>query len=200
MIKKILPRILILLAVATLVSAIIVSSVFAKYTTNDSLPEAVKVRPTQFNVEYAVAYSGKATSADLMYANFSSDPYEGSEDKTFIYDVTAKLVDSEVSANLILKITFDPEMNTLINSNAAGISVTFSAYKVSEGGTETPLSLNQNGAEWTSAPDLLEIGSTNLTNTYRIKFTVHYTAGGTGAFIPDAIKVDVIATQVDPMK
>ena len=199
MIKKILPRILILLAVVTLVSAIIVSSVFAKYTTNDSLPEAVKVRPTQFNVEYAVAYSGKATSADLMYANFSSDPNEGPEDKTFIYDVTAKLVDSEVSANLILKITFDPEMNTLINSNAAGISVTFSAYKVSEGGTETPLSLNQNGAVWTSAPDLLEIGGTD-TNTYRIKFTVHHTAGGTGEFIPDAIKVDVIATQVDPMK
>lgn len=199
MIKKILPRILILLAVATLVSAIIVSSVFAKYTTNDSLPDVVKVRPTQFNVEYAVAYSGKATSADLMYANFSSDPNEGSEDKTFIYDVTAKLVDSEVSANLILKITFDPEMNTLINSNEAGIFVTFSAYKVSEGGTETPLSLTQNGAEWTSDSDLLEIGGTD-TNTYRIKFTVHYTAGGTGAFIPDAVKVDVVATQVDPMK
>ena len=200
MIKKILPRILILLAVATLVSAIIVSSVFAKYTTNDSLPEAVKVRPTQFNVEYAVAYSGKATSADLMYANFSSDPYEGSEDKTFIYDVTAKLVDSEVSANLILKITFAPEMNTLINSNEAGISVTFSAYKVSEGGTETALSLTQNGAVWTSAPDLLEVDKPNQTNTYRIKFVVKNTAGGTGEFIPDAIKVDVIATQVDPMK
>lgn len=199
MIKKILPRILILLAVATLVSAIIVSSVFAKYTTNDSRPE-VTVRPTQFNVEYAVAYSGKATSADLMYANFSSDPDAGPGDKTFIYDVTAKLVDSEVSANLILKITFAPEMNTLINSNAAGISVTFSAYKVSEEGTETPLSLTQNGAVWTSDSDLLEIGSTNLTNTYRIKFTVHHTAGGTGEFIPDAVKVDVIATQVDPMK
>ena len=199
MIKKILPRILILLAVATLVSAIIVSSVFAKYTTNDSRPE-VKVRPTQFNVEYAVAYSGKATSADLMYANFSSDPNEGSGDKTFIYDVTAKLVDSEVSANLILKITFAPEMNTLINSNEPGISVTFSAYKVSEGGTETALSLTQNGAVWTSAPDLLEVDKPNQTNTYRIKFTVHHTAGGTGEFISDAIKVDVVATQVDPMK
>lgn len=199
MIKKILPRILILLAVATLVSAIIVSSVFAKYTTNDSRPE-VTVRPTQFNVEYAVAYSGKATSADLMYANFSSDPNEGSGDKTFIYDVTAKLVDSEVSANLILKITFAPEMNTLINSNEAGISVTFSAYKVSEGGTETALSLTQNGAVWTSAPDLLEVDKPNQTNTYRIKFVVKNTAGGTGAFIPDAVKVDVIATQVDPMK
>ena len=199
MIKKILPRILILLAVATLVSAIIVSSVFAKYTTNDSRPE-VKVRPTQFNVGYAVAYSGKATSADLMYANFSSDPNEGSGDKTFIYDVTAKLVDSEVSANLILKITFAPEMNTLINSNEAGISVTFSAYKVSEGGTETALSLTQNGAVWTSAPDLLEVDKPNQTNTYRIKFVVKNTAGGTGEFIPDAIKVDVVATQVDPMK
>lgn len=198
MIKKIVSRVLIVLTVATLVSAILMSAVFAKYISNDSRP-AVTVRPTQFNVEYAVAYSGKATSADLMYANFSSDPDEGPGDKTFIYDVTAKLVDSEVSANLILKITFAPEMNALINSDAAGISVTFSAYKVS-GGTETALPLTQNGAEWTSASDLLEVDKPNKTNTYRIKFVVKNTAGGTGAFIPDAVKVDVIATQVDPMK
>lgn len=199
MIKKIVSRVLIVLTVATLVSAILISAVFAKYISNDSRP-AVTVRPTQFNVEYAVAYSGKATSADLMYANFSSDPDEGPGDKTFIYDVTAKLVDSEVSANLILKITFAPEMNALINPNKAGISVTFSAYKVS-GGTETPLSLTQNGAVWTSASDLLEVDNPNkTTNTYRIKFVVKNTAGGTGAFIPDAVKVDVIATQVDPMK
>ena len=199
MIKKIVSRVLIVLTVATLASTILISAVFAKYTSNNG-PLEVTVRPTQFNVEYAVAYSGKATSADLMYANFSSDPDEGPGDKTFIYDVTAKLVDSEVSANLILKITFAPEMNALINPNKAGISVTFSAYKVSEEGTETPLSLTQNGAVWTSASDLLEVGSTNLTNTYRIKFTVHHTAGGTGEFISDAVKVDVIATQVDPMK
>jgi hypothetical protein len=91
-------------------------------------------------------------------------------------------------------------MNALINPNKAGISVTFSAYKVS-GGTETPLSLTQNGAVWTSASDLLEVDNPNkTTNTYRIKFVVKNTAGGTGEFIPDAVKVDVIATQVDPMK
>ena len=48
-----------------------------------------------------------------------------------------------------------------------------------------------------SARDLLAIGTTN---TSRVKFTVSHTAGGTGEFISDAVKVDVIATQVDPMK
>lgn len=189
MIKKIVSRVLIVLTVATLVSAILMSAVFAKYTSNNG-PLEVTVRPTQFNVSISSA------SSNVMTANFADD---GPGDKTFIYDVTAKLVDSEVSANLILKITFDPEMNTLINPNKAGISVTFSAYKVS-GGTETPLSLTQNGAEWTSASDLLEVDKPNKTNTYRIKFVVKNTAGGTGEFIPDAVKVDVIATQVDPMK
>ena len=49
--------------------------------------------------------------------------------------------------------------------------------------------------------DLLEVDNPNkTTNTYRIKFVVKNTAGGTGEFIPDAVKVDVVATQVDPMK
>ena len=189
MIKKILPRILILLAVATLVSAIIVSSVFAKYTTNDSLPDVVTVRPTQFNVLISSA------SSNVMTANFADN---GTGAKTFSYDVTVKSADSEVAAYITLKLTLSPEMKTLVDRApaTAGISCDYAVYKVS-GSTETALSGTESDAIWMSEPDLLEIGATN---TYRVKLTVSHTAGGTGEFISDAIKVDVIATQVDPMK
>lgn len=191
MIKKILPRILILLAVATLVSAIIVSSVFAKYTTNDSLPEPVKVRPTQFNVLIGSA------SSNEMAVNFAADG-DANTEKVFSYDVTVNSADNEVAAYITLKLTLSPEMKTLVDRApaTAGISCEYAVYKVS-GSTETALSGTENDAIWMSEPDLLEIGATN---TYRVKLTVHHTAGGTGEFIPDAIKVDVIATQVDPMK
>ena len=195
MIKKILPRILILLAVATLVSAIIVSSVFAKYTTNDSRPE-VTVRPTQFNVLISSA------SSNMMAVNFAADG-DAATEKVFSYDVTVNSADNEVAAYITLKLTLSPDMKTLVDRApaTAGISCDYAVYKVS-GSTETALSGTASDAIWMSEPDLLEIGATN---TYRIKLTVHHTAG-TGSnfdnaeFISNAITVDVVATQVDPMK
>ena len=188
MIKKIVSRVLIVLTVATLVSAILISAVFAKYISNDSRPE-VTVRPTQFNVLISSA------SSNVMTANFADN---GTGAKTFSYDVTVKSADSEVAAYITLKLTLSPDMKTLVDRApaTAGISCDYAVYKVS-GSTETALSGTASDAIWMSEPDLLEIGATN---TYRVKLTVHHTAGGTGEFISDAIKVDVIATQVDPMK
>ena len=189
MIKKIVSRVLIVLTVATLVSAILISAVFAKYISNDSRP-AVTVRPTQFNVSISSA------SSNVMTANFADD---GATAKTFSYDVTVKSADSEAAAYITLKLTLSSAMKTLVDraSTTAGISCKYAVYKVSEEGTETALSGTANGSVWTSARDLLAIGKTN---TYRVKFTVSHTAGGTGEFISDAVKVDVVATQVDPMK
>ena len=98
----------------------------------------------------------------------------------------------------MLKLTFAPDMKTLLDraSSTAGISCTCTVYKV-VGSTETAMTVNKNGSVWTTNEDLLAIGATN---TYRVKFTVSHTAGGTGEFISDAVKVDVVATQVDPMK
>ena len=188
MIKKIVSRVLIVLTVATLVSAILISAVFAKYISNDSRP-AVTVRPTQFNVSISSA------SSNVMTANFADD---GAGDKTFSYDVTVNSADSEAAAYITLKLTLSSAMKTLVDraSTTAGISCKYAVYKVS-GSTETALSGTTSGSVWTSARDLLAIGATN---TYRVKFTVSHTAGGTGEFISDAVKVDVIATQVDPMK
>lgn len=190
MIKKIVSRVLIVLTVATLVSAILISAVFAKYISNDSRP-AVTVRPTQFNVSISSA------SSNVMTANFADD---GATAKTFSYDVTVNSADSEAAAYITLKLTLSSAMKTLVDraSTTAGISCKYAVYKVS-GSTETPLSGSESasGSVWTSARDLLAI---NTTNTYRVKFTVSHTAGGTGEFISDAVKVDVVATQVDPMK
>ena len=188
MIKKIVSRVLIVLTVATLASAILMSAVFAKYISNDSRP-AVTVRPTQFNVSISSA------SSNVMTANFADD---GAGDKTFSYDVTVNSADSEAAAYITLKLTLSSAMKTLVDraSTTAGISCKYAVYKVS-GSTETALSGTASGSVWTSARDLLAIGATN---TYRVKLTVHNTAGGTGEFISDAIKVDVVATQVDPMK
>ena len=189
MIKKIVSRVLIVLTVATLASAILMSAVFAKYISNDSSP-AVTVRPTQFNVSISSA------SSNVMTANFA----DNAGDKTFSYDVTVNSADSEAAAYITLKLTLSSEMKTLVDraSTTAGISCKYAVYKVS-GSTETALSgsPNASGSVWTSVRDLLEIGDTN---TYKVKLTVHNTAGGTGEFISDAIKVDVVATQVDPMK
>jgi hypothetical protein len=190
MIKKIVSRVLIVLTVATLASTILISAVFAKYTSNNG-PLEVTVRPTQFNVSISSA------SSNVMTANFAEG---GAGDKTFSYDVTVNSADSEAAAYITLKLTLSSEMKTLVDraSTTKGISCKYAVYKVS-GSTETPLpgSPNASGSVWTSARDLLAI---NTTNTYRVKFTVSHTAGGTGEFIPDAVKVDVIATQVDPMK
>lgn len=190
MIKKIVSRVLIVLTVATLVSAILISAVFAKYISNDSRPE-VTVRPTQFNVLIGSA------SSNEMAVNFAADG-DATTEKVFSYDVTVNSADSEVAAYITLKLTLSPDMKTLVDRApaTAGISCDYAVYKVS-GSTETALSGTENDAIWMSEPDLLEIGATN---TYRVKLTVHHTAGGTGEFISDAIKVDVIATQVDPMK
>lgn len=226
--KKILPRILILLTAATLLSAVIMSSIFAKYVTSESRNTPENVRPASFNVVF------DSLNMDAISADFAMDEggvYLGTTVKRISYPVTVTSTDSEAAANVTIKLSFNSAMTEMINkaryyryydeyglgnSNARRISCDFKVYRVESDGSKTALSgsatalsgsatITSDPLTWTSTTQsILDIGETH---EYVIEFLVYHDDNkqfdtysyDKGAHISDAVTIDVIATQVDPM-
>lgn len=223
--KKILPRILISLTAATLLSAVIMSSIFAKYVTSSDPDKTVSVRPTSFKVVF------DSLNMDAISADFAMDEggvYLGTTVKRISYPVTVTSTNSEAAANVTIKLSFNSAMTALItkaryepyyyyyydeyglgNSSNRRISWDFKVYRVESDGSKTALKGSETTANdaltWTSTTqNILYI---NDTHEYVIEFLVYHDDNkqfdtysyDKGAHISDAVTIDVIATQVDPM-
>lgn len=225
--KKILPKILISIIAITLISAALVSSIFAKYIISDTKND-VSVRPASFNVTF------DSPNMDTIAANFAIDEggaQLGMTVKRIPYKVTVTSTDSEAAANVTIKLSFNSEMTTLINkarnnryyyditpstpsptpsgANTKRISCDFEVYRIESDGSKTELlgdGITSGGAlTWTSTTQsILDI---RATNKYVIEFLVYHddntlnpgNSFDKAEFVSDAVTVDVIATQVDPM-
>lgn len=224
--KKILPRILISIIALTIVSTMLVSTIFAKYIISNT-KSTESARPASFNVKF------DSPNMDTISANFAVDgggSRIGMTVKRIPYKVTVTSTDSEAAANVTIKLSFNSEMTKLIDkarksryyydiapypsgSSNTRISCDFEVYRIESNGTKTKLEGKETTANsartWTSTTQ--NVLNVSTTNNYSIEFSIEflvyhddtmlwpYNCYDKAKFVSDAVTVDVIATQVDPM-
>lgn len=125
--SKILPRVIIVILVVTLISTLVLSSVYAKYVSKKD-PGEVNSRPAAFELIM------KTPLDDSIDFNFAVDgepgtPIGHTETEKY-YDFEVKTSDSEVASRYFLKIQFSNKIKKLIvdgreNKMADGVSCNF---------------------------------------------------------------------------
>lgn len=109
--SKILPKIVLIILVITLISTLILSSVYAKYV-SDKTPDPAEARPAAFELVMNNSDDGK------IEVNFAADGEPGSPightEAEKYYDFTVKTSNSEVAADYMLTVTFDKKLADMI--------------------------------------------------------------------------------------
>ena len=210
--KKILPRIFIFLLAVTVISTIAVSSVFAKYVSSKS-GTGNNVRPAAFDIEFS------GFDVDKISVNFAKDgvpapPIGYSIDTVEIPFGIKNSAESEVAANVTLKLEFDSYITGILNVDNRGVNEGFSfacrVYRKNGSSyTELPYTTTTNGGVTvcTLSPLALPVGQTL---DFKIEVDTSYTSAddvpGSSKrenaykirYITDAITVKVDATSVNP--
>ena len=206
--KKILPRIFIFLLAVTIISTIAVSSVFAKYVSSGE-GEGIDVRPAAFDIEFS------GFDVDKISVNFAKDgvpaPALGYSKDTYVIPFGIKNIEeSEIAANVIIKLEFDPDFAALINRDNSGDNNGFSCglriyQKVNSAYTEIAYQI-LSSTQWATDALLLPVGQTldcklEVDVSYFSAESVPSDEAGTInkiRYITDAITIKVDATSVNP--
>lgn len=136
--SKILPRVIIVILVVTLISTLVLSSVYAKYVSKKD-PGEVNSRPAAFELIM------KTPLDDSIDFNFAVDgepgtPIGHTETEKY-YDFEVKTSDSEVASRYFLKIQFSNKIKKLIvdgreNKMADGVSCNFDVQMLDKATSE----------------------------------------------------------------
>ena len=197
--NKIMMRICIGILAATLISSVMVSSLFARYISSGE---------SEGNVAYPYAFGVELTGLEMdkISVNFSRDGAHatplGYFTETFSIPFTVKAAPyNEIATDISIKLTFNKAFSDLIKKDpyAQGASC---AYRVVDtdgnvlGGTQTEVS---NCIIWTSNATTLgvaqELDFVLEISVHNTSLSVGYTTSEEYKYISDAITVDVSAKQ-----
>ena len=210
--RKILPRIFVVILTATLISTMLVSSIFAKYVTS-ARSGAGSGRPAAFGVEFS------GIDTDRITINLAQDgepaPVTGYFKQTYEIPFSLKCdANSEVDAAVTLKIDFDYDnfgknITEIPIAGTGGATRTFGfrVYKYDKD-SKSYVELSRKETNnidkqktWTAATPDTVLKGTEV--AYKIELDFYYeNASAQPAsftnFISDAMQINVIAKSVDP--
>ena len=211
--KKILPRIFIFLLAVTVISTIAVSSVFAKYVSSKK-GTGNNVRPAAFDIEFS------GFDVDKISVNFAKDgvpapPIGYSIDTVEIPFGIKNSADSEVAANVTLKLEFDSDFKEMFKADNSGVGEGISCacrVYVYESESYNELNFVESTATnelgktvtvWTLDARELPVNSQlqyklEVDVTYNSYDAVSQVSAYKLRYITDAITVKVDATSVNP--
>ena len=130
--SKILLRVAIVILVLTLISILVLSTVYAKYVSTGGFNDPLKARPATFELVM------NSDSDDELVVNFAADGEPGAPIgfSEFVrdYDFTVKMQGSEVASECYISIIFNDEIQELINKArddkfSYGTSCAFELYR-----------------------------------------------------------------------
>ena len=213
--NKILPKVALVALIITLISALILSSVYAKYVTERDV-DPINVRPAAFELIMDTALKN-----DKIEVNFATDGEPGNPigytEAYKNYDFTVKTSTSEVAAEYTLTITFEEKIANLIRAGRAdkyadGISCNFEVLQKNASGNYVTVAGNESGASdlvWTYTsvinPNTNPDGTITGEAQYRLKMIVYNntdmpTTGNTANYVlcTDGINIEVSSKQIQP--
>ena len=135
--SKILLRVAIVILVLTLISTLVLSTVYAKYVSTGGFNDPLKARPAMFELVM------NSDSDDELVVNFAADGEPGAPIgfSEFVrdYDFTVKMEGSEVASECYISIIFNDEIQELINKArddkfSYGTSCAFELYRGTKNG------------------------------------------------------------------
>ena len=212
---KILPKIVIIILIVTLISVLVLSSVYAKYVSvND--PVLSEARPAAFELVME-----PITQADEIEVNFASDGEPGSPigytEVYRNYDFYVKTSNSEVAADYWLTITFDKKVADMIRQGRRdkysddSISCDFEILRKTDSGYEAVSGVESGSEElvWrhsaTLEPGKNPDGTADGKVEYRLRMIIYNntTMPATGntskfVFVTNGINIEVSSKQIDP--
>ena len=201
--NKILRRIFIGLLAATIISSVMVASLFAKY---------ISTGESEGDVIYPYAFGVELTGLDMdkISVNFSRDGAHatplGYFTETFSIPFTVKAAPyNEIATDISIKLTFNSDFTKLIEKDryTQGASCTYRVLDangtVLDGDSETEGSGDTKCIVWTSDATTLgvaeELEFVLEIAVHNTSLSVGYTTSEEYKYISDAIKVDVSAKQ-----
>ena len=211
---KILPKIVIIILIVTLISALVLSSVYAKYVSEND-PALSEARPAAFELVME-----PITQADAIEVNFASDGEPGAPigytEVYRNYDFYVKTSNSEVAADYWLTVTFDETVANMIRQGrrdkyADGISCNFEILRKTDSGYEAVSGVESGSEElvWrhsaTLEPGKNPDGTADGKVEYRLRMIIYNntTMPATGntskfVFVTNGINIEVSSKQIDP--
>lgn len=205
--NKILRRIFIGLLAATIISSVMVASLFAKY---------ISTGESEGDVIYPYAFGVELTGLDMdkISVNFSRDGAHatplGYFTETFSIPFAVKAASyNEIATEVKIRLIFNSAFSTMIkraSTNRYDQGVTCDFRVVDESGNALSGKVTEENSclIWTSSATRLEIaGELKFfleIDVHNTSLSVGYTANEEYNYISDAITVDVVATQINPLK
>ena len=208
--SKIFPRILLIICILILVSSILLSSIFAKYTASNNRPSS-SGRPAAFEVVFEKEFD------TLMSANFSADGEPGNPlghtrtPKDYSFSVISN--HTEVALTHELVIEFNSAVGKMMytgktNPFADGVSCYYEVYEVTSSGekqlTGTETISSSTVTKWTYvSPNIAPNPDTQRKTNYILRIIFYNNTDMTAntnpyTFSADAIKITANAKQVNP--
>ncbi len=198
--NKIMTRICIGVLTATIISSVLVASLFARYISSGE---------SEGNVVYPYAFGVELTGLEMdkISVNFSRDGAHatplGYFTETFSIPFTVKAAPyNEIATDISIKLTFNKAFSDLIKKDPydSGASCTYRVVDTNGnvlGGTDATSSAGI--ITWTSDAKTLgvseELSFVLEIAVHNTSLSVGYTANEEYNYISDAITVDVVATQ-----